>query len=264
MFEKGFTLIELLVVVAIISLLSSIVYASVSSARHKAEVARSNVEMKELKKGFELSSLNASDALTYPVLQDFEGPIDTPGIFSSISEYVDDISYPSSIISPNQEYYYLSDGDSPTDSSSNTYSCGQDTGSGFAIYYKKFAVAGDTVLKSGNALFLDGDIVAWAEEGDPDSYYEASGCDTAANVVGCNDEGFDPNNLPNPCYTEFSCGCGNCALCGPPTLTEYCPGDVGYDACNADPNYYAEGVIIPGTCDSFEFISDGAGYYQCI
>lgn len=47
-FKKGFTLIELLVVVAIISLLSSVVLASLNSARDKAKVARAKVEMREI------------------------------------------------------------------------------------------------------------------------------------------------------------------------------------------------------------------------
>jgi len=48
--ENGFTLIELLVVISIISLLSSIVFASVNSARTKARYARAGVELDQFVK----------------------------------------------------------------------------------------------------------------------------------------------------------------------------------------------------------------------
>lgn len=48
LFKKGFTLIELLVVVAIIGLLSSIVLASLNTARTKAKVARAQTEMRQI------------------------------------------------------------------------------------------------------------------------------------------------------------------------------------------------------------------------
>lgn len=46
--EKGFTLIELLVVIAIIGLLSSIVLASLSTARVKARDARRQVDLNQI------------------------------------------------------------------------------------------------------------------------------------------------------------------------------------------------------------------------
>jgi prepilin-type N-terminal cleavage/methylation domain-containing protein len=52
--KKGFTLIELLVVISIIGLLSSIVIASLTSARKKAEAAKIVQEMNQLKVAFEL------------------------------------------------------------------------------------------------------------------------------------------------------------------------------------------------------------------
>jgi prepilin-type N-terminal cleavage/methylation domain-containing protein len=57
-FDKGFTLIELLVVVAIISLLSAIVFASLNSARAKAKDAAIKEEVSQFAN---LMTLNYSD-----------------------------------------------------------------------------------------------------------------------------------------------------------------------------------------------------------
>jgi prepilin-type N-terminal cleavage/methylation domain-containing protein len=46
--NKGFTLIELLVVIAIIGLLSSIIMASLNSARQKAKVAKAQIEIRQI------------------------------------------------------------------------------------------------------------------------------------------------------------------------------------------------------------------------
>lgn len=56
--KKGFTLIELLVTIAIISLLSSIVFASLSSAREKSIETKNIVQGKEIEKSLELSRLS--------------------------------------------------------------------------------------------------------------------------------------------------------------------------------------------------------------
>ncbi|MES2623041.1 MAG: prepilin-type N-terminal cleavage/methylation domain-containing protein [Patescibacteria group bacterium] len=56
--KKGFTLIELLVVVAIISLLTSIVLASLKTAKDKATIAKTLQEVQSFKKGMELYRTN--------------------------------------------------------------------------------------------------------------------------------------------------------------------------------------------------------------
>ena len=58
--KQGFTLIELLVVVAIIGLLSSVVLASLNSARAKARNARRNEDIVQLRNAFNLSLNNAN------------------------------------------------------------------------------------------------------------------------------------------------------------------------------------------------------------
>ena len=54
--KQGFTLIELLVVISIISLLSSIVLASLSNARQRAYTARVNQEFSQLQRAFAYAS----------------------------------------------------------------------------------------------------------------------------------------------------------------------------------------------------------------
>ncbi len=52
--NRGFTLIELLVVIAIIGMLSSVVLASVNTARSKARVAQTIDQVREIEKAFYL------------------------------------------------------------------------------------------------------------------------------------------------------------------------------------------------------------------
>ncbi len=61
--DKGFTLIELLVVIAIIGILSSVVLASLNSAREKSRDARRISDIKQLQLALELSY---DDNGTYP------------------------------------------------------------------------------------------------------------------------------------------------------------------------------------------------------
>lgn len=73
--KKGFTLIELLVVIAIIGILSSVVLASLNTARQKARDAKRVADIKQLQTALELLYDTCG---AYPTLAS-EGPL-TPGM----------------------------------------------------------------------------------------------------------------------------------------------------------------------------------------
>jgi len=64
--SKGFTLIELLVVIAIIGILSSVVLASLNSARKKGRDARRVADVKQLQLALELY-YDANPSVGYPI-----------------------------------------------------------------------------------------------------------------------------------------------------------------------------------------------------
>lgn len=68
--QSGFTLIELLVVVAIIGLLSSVVFAALSSARQRARVAESILELRNVNTA--IMSYYAANG-SYPVVSGWSG-----------------------------------------------------------------------------------------------------------------------------------------------------------------------------------------------
>ena len=73
--NKGFTLIELLVVVAIIGILSTVVFASLNTARNKAKIARVNLDLKNIYKQIEMARDNNNK-----ILQQITGSFWTAGL----------------------------------------------------------------------------------------------------------------------------------------------------------------------------------------
>jgi prepilin-type N-terminal cleavage/methylation domain-containing protein len=67
--KKGFTLVELLVVIAVISLLSSIILASLNTARKKSRDARRIADIKQLQLAEELYS-HTNNGVYTPALTD--------------------------------------------------------------------------------------------------------------------------------------------------------------------------------------------------
>ena len=79
---KGFTLIELLVVIAIVGLLSSIVLASLNSARTKGRIARARADLDQLRTaitGLESDTAQSPGHLPIiPCVQNSETYVDVP------------------------------------------------------------------------------------------------------------------------------------------------------------------------------------------
>jgi general secretion pathway protein G len=80
--NSGFTLIELLVVIAIIGLLSSVVMASLNSAREKGKIAKVQSDLKQLQLAIEFlfddTGLHPSKIRTSPCVQNPEVYMDSP------------------------------------------------------------------------------------------------------------------------------------------------------------------------------------------
>lgn len=101
--ERGFTLIELLVVIAIIGILSSVVLASLNSARQKGRDGRRVADVKQLQLALELYyDANGS----YPAALT-EANLVTPGYISVIAEDPDGSSgvYPYDQVNSGSTYY---------------------------------------------------------------------------------------------------------------------------------------------------------------
>lgn len=129
--KKGFTLIELLVTIAIISLLASIVFASISSARDKANTTKAVVQGKEINKAIELSRL-ANNSLpvntsTSESVKELVSSGNSPTVQNTFQEYYSgDIPEVATSVSGegDTDYYYISDGVDSVDEYGNQYACG--------------------------------------------------------------------------------------------------------------------------------------------
>ena len=100
--KRGFTLIELLVVIAIIGILSSVVLASLNSARRKGRDARRIADVKQLQLALELYyDANGS----YPAALTAANLV-TPGYIAALSvDPTDATVYPYDQITSGSSYY---------------------------------------------------------------------------------------------------------------------------------------------------------------
>lgn len=99
--NKGFTLIELLVVIAIIGILSSVVLASLNSARRKSRDARRIADVKQLQLALELSYDTAG---SYPAALSVANLV-TPGYIAAIPTDPSGGNYAYDQVSSGSVYY---------------------------------------------------------------------------------------------------------------------------------------------------------------
>ncbi len=85
--SKGFTLIELMVVISIISLLSSIVLASVKEVREKAQITKIRSEMNQLINALELYKADKGEYPYENTAGFMNGNSYTSGIYINNSDY---------------------------------------------------------------------------------------------------------------------------------------------------------------------------------
>jgi prepilin-type N-terminal cleavage/methylation domain-containing protein len=136
--KQGFTLIELLVVITIISLISSIVFASVQESRGKANVVKAKVQGREIQKAIELGRLSRGslpvniEPVSIKSIVESESlpdptPTSSPALKNDIEEYYSgDIPVIEESVSGDNsnDYIYLSDGQNATDEEGFIYLCG--------------------------------------------------------------------------------------------------------------------------------------------
>jgi len=253
---KAFTLIELLVVVAVIGLLSSIVYASVSTAREKAVVAKTSQEIKQLQNAFELS---VNDSGRYPVQMSISAGSLTPSssvVQNSIGKYINPIPKVSPIIGAtseeDREYVYISNGNRAIDENNVEYYCDGNDLSPYEIFYKKTVDVGSNqeklTLNDGKLLNEDGRIVVRPYFGSAEPLFWPSSANIESNImmspgftqecgykseVSCQEESDSET-----CYEAEDGGwCYN--LLPPPlpyddqvTISNYDEAEAGYYVCN--------------------------------
>ena len=99
--KRGFTLIELLVVIAIIGILSSVVLASLNSARRKSRDARRIADVKQLQLALELSYDTVG---TYPATIS-TATVVTPGYIATVPADPSGGAYAYDQVSSGSSYY---------------------------------------------------------------------------------------------------------------------------------------------------------------